>query len=249
MKSRVSELREILAGSLQDADVESEIFVRDRAFRTPCENWLTTPIWGWARVPVGLDRCTEDLAWVVPRLPSPKKDRTWENRWACEVVGGLLDPTTDAEWAFLKRCAIGEFEYEAVQGSAITILRLIASPKSREILEALHVEDDDAIDMIAQALEHIKSNPPPFADRNLDKLGRRLAGELKCGKWQGNSEPLLSERRDKARIGLSFAAGIERIDFTAVFHKVGEVWKLRGFRLWSLGTLAVPVDDAEVRKK
>jgi hypothetical protein len=249
-KSRLSELREILAGSLQDADVESEIFVRDRAFRATLRELADDPHMGLdvlcLLASIGVP---EDLAWVVPRLPSPKKDETWENRWACVIVGGLLDPTTDAEWAFLKRCATGEFEYEAVQGEAITILRLIASPRSREVLEALHVDDDDVTATIAQAIEHIKTNPPPFADRNVDKLRRRLAAELRCGKWRGNSEPLFNKERDKARIGLSFAAGTESISFTAVFHKVGEVWKLRGFRLWSLGTLAVTVDDAEVRKK
>jgi hypothetical protein len=249
-KARLPELRELLAGSLRDGDLETEIFVWERAFRTTLRELAGDPHLG-VGVLCLLASIGEpaDLAWVVPRLPHANKDDVLQDRWACEVVGGLLEPTTDAEWAFLKRCASGEFEFEAARPDAITILRLIASAKSRVILEGLHVDDDDYESMISQAIDYIKTNPAPFVDRELVRLGRRLASELKCGKWQGNTEPLYNEQRDKARIGLSFAEGIEAIKFTAVFHKVGEAWKLRGFRLWSLGTLAVPVDDADVPKK
>jgi hypothetical protein len=245
-RARVRELRELLAGSFQGGDLEAELFVKENAFRSTLRELANDPHVGLGSLCLLTSLGdSDDLAWVVPRLPRPQKEKALENRWACEVIGGLLEPTTEAEWEFLKRCAAGEFDDESVQGDAITILRLIASPKSCQILEALHLVGDDVATMVSDAIKYIKTNPPPFSDRDLVKLTRRLAGEIKCGKFQRNSEPLFNEKHNKALIELAFAAAIESIDFTAVFHKVGELWKLRGFRLSSLGTLAIPGDVDE----
>ena len=59
--------------------------------------------------------------------------------------------------------------------------------------------------MVSDAIGYIKTNPPPFSDRDLVRLGRRLASDLKCGKWQRNSDPLYNEQHDKALIDLAAA--------------------------------------------
>jgi hypothetical protein len=54
----------------------------------------------------------------------------------------MLEPSTQAEWAFLSKCARGDFDDPQVEAGAIETLRLIASPKSRKVLEALHPKDE-----------------------------------------------------------------------------------------------------------
>ena len=55
-------------------------------------------------------------------------------------------------------------------------------------------------------------------------------------------------RRPSRIVGCG-GAGIEASTYTAMFHEVGGVWKLRGIRLLCVGTLAKPVDVGDDPKK
>src|SRR5262245_31308008 len=241
-KSRTQELKEIMAGDFRDDFLDRKLFEMEHVFRQALRELVQDPQVGlMAIVSLAQIGVPEDLAWVVRHVPSPRKD--WlENRWACEVVSAMLEPSAEAEWAFIEMCARGDYNDPAVEDDAIRTLRLIASPRSCQVLEAMHPKDKDLAASVVEALTYIRSKPAPLSGRDLVALGRKVASEIAVGKLLDCRAPEFNERRDKALINMEFGLGRESITFTATFHAVGSLWKLRGIRLFSLGTLAQPVE-------
>jgi hypothetical protein len=146
------------------------------------------------------------------------------------VVCALLEPTSESEWALLRNAASGEFDDRWVDWGAIQTLKLIASSRSLQILEEAQQRNEFRAKSIAKAIEYIETNPPPFADRDLKKLAGRVAETIKIGDWEGNEPPRYNQARDKALIDFEFRTAEDLLTYTATFHKLGAVWKLRGVR-------------------
>ena len=108
----------------------------------------------------------DDLRLVIQHAPPAKKE-LFEDRWAYHVVSGLLEPASEEEWAFLKKCAANEFEDLWVDAGAIQSLRLIGSPRSLAILQEVRRQNTDREEMIADALKYIQSKPPTLSRDNL----------------------------------------------------------------------------------
>jgi hypothetical protein len=240
--SRKQELKEIMEGDFRDDFLDRKLFEMEHVFRQALRELVQDPQVGLLAI-VTLARIgvPEDLVWVVRHVPSPRKE--WlENRWACEVVSAMVEPSTEAEWAFIETCARGDYDDPAVEDDAIRTLRLIASPRSCQVLEAMHPKDQDLAASVVEALTYIRSKPAPLSGRDLEALGRKVASQSAVGKLLDCTAPEYNERRDKALINMEFGLARESITFTATFHAVGGFWKLRGIRLFSLGTLAQPVE-------
>jgi hypothetical protein len=81
----------------------------------------------------------DDVQLIVRLAPPPGSGSISrppsENRWAYEVVCALLEPRSDGEWAFLRKAALNEYSDRWVDAGAIQTLKLIASPRSLQILE------------------------------------------------------------------------------------------------------------------
>ena len=142
----------------------------------------------------------------------------------------LLDPKSEEEWSFLRKCALNEFDDHWVDAGAIQSLRLIASSRSREILIDAQRHNAFRSRLIAEALEHIQSGPLPMVSSNLEELARRVAQEVKHGDWTGNGKPRCSEWGDKALVDLRFSTGLDFLTYTATFHRVDGAWRLRGLQ-------------------
>jgi hypothetical protein len=170
----------------------------------------------------------EDLRLII-ELPSvPKKRKPLPNRWAYSVACSLLDPSSEEEWSFPRKCALYEYDDRWVDAGAIQTLRLIASWRSREILEEAQRQNQFRGYSLARALEYIQSEPSPLTASNLEELADRIAQTIKIGKWGGNGKPRCNEGGDKALLDFQFQSGPDRLTYTATFHKIDGRWRLRG---------------------
>ena len=160
----------------------------------------------------------------------PTAKRAFENRWAYYVACSLVDPQSDDDWTFLRQAAINDFEDRWVDAGAIQALKLIASPRSRQILEEAQKVNAHRADLIARAIAYIDSNPAPLADRDLEQLAKRVAQAVLIGKWEGNKPPRFNQAGDKALVDISFRQPSDAYTYTATFHRVDGIWKLRGVR-------------------
>jgi hypothetical protein len=172
----------------------------------------------------------EDLRLIMQLAPPPLKGYTFPDRWRYNVVTAVLNPESEDEWTFLRRCALNEFGDRWVDDGAIQTLKLIASPRSREILEEAQMRNSGRPLSIARALEYLRSNPGPLAGQDLVALAMRVADVIKIGTWQGNDKPRYNASGDKALVDFNFHSGSDRLVHTATFHKIDGVWKLRGAR-------------------
>jgi hypothetical protein len=181
---------------------------------------------------------SEDMRRILDLAPPADHSPTAENRWAYFVACALLEPTSEKEWQFLRSAAMNEYDDRWVDAGAIQTLRLIASPRSLQILEETRQRNQDRAEDIARAIKYIESNPPPFEDPNLEPLAKRVADALDVGKWIGNSPPIYNEARDKAQIASEFIADRDRYTYTATCHNVRGIWKLRG--IWETMQAMLP---------
>ena len=152
------------------------------------------------------------------------------DRWAYGVVCTMLEPVSADEWAFLRKAALNEFNDRWVEYGAIQTLKLIASPRSREILEEASRGNPERATVVAAALDYIRSNPRPLSDEKLEELAKRTAEAVRIGKWEGSGQPQFNESRDKALVDFLFVTGGDALTYTATFVKVTGVWRLRGVR-------------------
>lgn len=171
----------------------------------------------------------EDLRFII-QSPPPSTGKPLNHRWAYGVACSLLDPNTEEEWRFLRKCVLNEYEDRWVDLGAIQTLKLIASPHSRKILEEAQGRNRFRAVSLARALAYIDSKPAPLNGPDLDELAARVGAAIKFGDWEGTSGPNYSEGNDKAFVDYYSQTGEDRLTYTATFHKIREVWKLRGFR-------------------
>jgi len=153
------------------------------------------------------------------------------NRWAYAVASSLLAPTTEREWSFLKSCAMGDFGDRWVDTAGIRSLRLIASPRSRQMLEEIREINPARSNEIASAILYINSKPATIEDASLTKAAGKLSAALDSGFWLGNETPRYNTEKDKSLIDCNFVLhGNEYIVYTATFQRANNLWKLRGVR-------------------
>ena len=152
------------------------------------------------------------------------------NRWAYHVVCALVRPGSDAEWQVLQRAAFDEYHDAWADAGAIQTLKLIASDRSRGILEEAMSRNPERDALIAKALEYIDSHSRPLRDTNLERLAARAAQALEIGDWDGNSELLYNRAHDKAIVDCVFERGRDRLTYTATFYRERAVWQLTGVR-------------------
>jgi hypothetical protein len=137
-KAQVNELRELLAGNFNfehfGEGLDELVFVQEHRFRPALRALISDPRVGTAAGQllafIGLP---DDVRLFVDHAPPPKKELL-EDRWAYGVVCALLAPTTEKEWAFLVSCALNKYDDLWVEAGAIQTLKLIASPRSKQIL-------------------------------------------------------------------------------------------------------------------
>jgi hypothetical protein len=191
----------------------------------------------------------EDIQVFIDHAPPPKR-KLFEDRWAYGVVCALLEPATEKEWAFLRNCAMNKYDDLWVDAGAIRTLKLIASPRSKQVLKEVGAKNKDRADSVERAIKYIESEPASLADEDLVIAGKRVAQAVKIGKWQGNNPPQFNEKKDKALVACSFIAGRDLLIHTATFHKVDGSWRLRGVRETMQALLArEPERDAESDEK
>lgn len=166
------------------------------------------------------------------------------NRWAYSVACSLLEPSTDEDWSFLRKWALSEFDDAWVDAGAIQTLKLIASPRSRGILEEARRRNSSRVRSVSQAIEYIESKPAPLVGSNLETLAERAAQALSIGKWKGNGKPQCNETGDKALVDFTFESGRDSIIYTATFHKSKAIWVLRGVRETMQMLMPAPVPMA-----
>ena len=153
------------------------------------------------------------------------------NRWADAMASALLAPSSELEWSFLTSCANDEFGDHWVDLSGIRSLRLIASPRSLQILQDARKANPARTNEIDSAIAYIALHPAPLQDANLVSAAEKTARALD-GSWLGNEHPRYNEKRDKALVDLNFVSkGRRYVIYTATFHQDAGLWKLRGVKV------------------
>jgi hypothetical protein len=139
-----------------------------------------------------------DLRLVIRQAP-PINRTPFSNRWAYGVACALLEPSTNQEWAFLRASALNNYDDHWVEAGAIQTLKLIASPRSLEILQEVQRLNVNRANTLSEAIAYILSTHSALQGLDLETLARSVANTNKFGKWEGNQKPRYNERRDKAR--------------------------------------------------
>jgi hypothetical protein len=170
----------------------------------------------------------EDLRALIEK--PPRSDRAWLSRWAYQIACSLLAPSSEEDWSFLRKCALRQTGDPWAVTSAIQTLRLIASPRAREILVEAQAVNQGSRSSISSAIEYIDSRPAPLAGADLGQLGERVVQALAFRGWKSNGPPRCNQKRDAALINFKFEIGRDLYIYTATFHKTDDTWKLRGVR-------------------
>ena len=230
--AQVNELRELLAGHFDDSDpgLRELVFIQEHKFRPGLRALVADPKVGIAAGQVlSFIGVPDDMRLVIAHAPPPKR-KLFEDRWAYGVACALLEPGTEKEWAFLRNCAMNEYDDLWVDAGAIETLKLIASPKSKQILKEAGEKNKYRASSVQDAIRYIESEPASLSDEDIVVAGKRVAQAIKIGKWQGNKAPQFNERKDKALIACQFIAGRDLLIHTATFHRIDGRWRLRGVR-------------------
>jgi hypothetical protein len=242
-EAQKNELREILAGRVLEANgkgIGEFVFFHDEELRPALRSLVADSNVGTQVMEqLAFIGDPDDLDLIVQNAPKPKKG-LFDNRWAYEVVTSLFEPSTDKEWSFLEKCAAGDYHDFWVDAGAIKTLKLIASPKSSELLQKVLKRNPDRARSIQASLDYIKSSPAALADADLNEAGKKVAQAIKIGDWQGNKNIRYNKNGNKALVDCEFIAGRDLLIHTATFHKVAGVWKLRGVRETMQALLANP---------
>ena len=110
-------------------------------------------------------------------------------------------------------------------------------------------------ELVNEAIQYLKSNPQPLADTSLVELEKKVAKAIQMSGWTGNGIPRFNAEKDKALIDFdfivdcNFAEILDMVDaensvklrdlyiYTATFHMINGVWKLRCLRQTMRATL------------
>jgi len=171
----------------------------------------------------------EDLRFIIQHPPR-WRSRLAANRWDYFVACSLIDANSDEEWSFLRDCAFHRNRW--AENGAIQTLKLIATPKSRELLEeaANHGQFPADSSSFAYAVAYIDSHPPALEGPDLESLAPRVEQALGGPGWKPMSRVRLSERGDRALVDLELSQDRDLYIYTATFYKTGSAWKLHGVR-------------------
>lgn len=230
--TQVNELREFLAGDFRASEQRPEelVFRREDRFRPALRTLVEDPKVGIAAGQLlAFIGEPDDVRLFVDYAPKPKKE-LFKDRWAYSVVCALLEPSTEKEWTFVRNCAMNDYDDRWVDAGAIKTLKLIASPRSKQILKEVGEKNTDRADAVEAAIEYIDSAPAPLSDEDVVIAGNKVAQAIRIGKWQGNKPPQFNDRKDKALVACEFIAGRDLLIHTATFHRVDGRWILRGVR-------------------
>jgi hypothetical protein len=231
-ENRRQGLRELLAG---DVSVE-ESRLRDLVFHY--EAGLRPALRSLARDPKVIERAidllsiigvSEDLHLILQLAPPPPSLGRLVN-WRYALTTALVGADNEEEWAFLRACASNEYDDGWAEAGAVQTLKLTGSLRSRMILEAASRKNQARASRIAAALDYVRSNPEPLAGTDLITLGERVAKAISLITWKGNDAPRFNEVGDKALVDFIFQTRMDRLVYTATFHKVEGSWVLRGVR-------------------
>lgn len=227
---QVDQLRELLSGVLDDADLDTLVFVQEQKFRDGLRALiLDSNVGSTAGRLISFIGEPDDIRLLLDFI-QPKRPEPLGNRWAYNIVSALVEPTTEKEWAFLRDCAIGNYSDAWVVNGAIKSLKLIASPKSIEILDEVGQKNTDKIALVTDAINYIKSEPTSLSDKDISAAGKKVAKAITIGKWKGNLRPQYNQRKDKALVAIQFIAGRDLLIYSATFHKINGIWEFRGVR-------------------
>ncbi len=245
-ESQKAELREVLVGELKDEpkgghrSLEELVFFHGREFRPVLRQLVEDSKPGKTACSLlAFIGMPEDIRFIIQNAPAPKR-KLYDDRWAYEVVCALLQPETQAEWDFLKRCAADDFYDRWVDAGAIRTLRLIGSAQSADVLKEAAKQNVERKESFAYALSSINKGPLSLEAADLQEAGNKVAQAIKVGDWQFNKEPRFNKENDMALIDCEFIAGRDLLIETATFQKVGDIWKLRGVRETMQALLANP---------
>ena len=231
-ETQIKELRELLAGEIDDSEGEpgEDTFVQEHKFRPALRALVRDPHVGtWAGRILARIGVPDDVRLFIDHAPLPKQER-FGDRWACAIACALLEPVTEKEWAFLRSCAMNDYDDRWVDHAAIRTLKLIASPKSKQILEEVGQKNKRRADSVEAAIKYIESAPAPLSNEDIVVTCRKVAQAIAIGKYHGNELPLFNEAKNKALVDFKFIAGRDILTYTATLHKVDGKWRLRGVR-------------------
>jgi hypothetical protein len=189
-----------------------------------------------------------DLRLIV-QVAATSKQGSIDNRWAYGVSAALLEPRSEQEWAFLRACALNRYDDGWVDAGAIQTLKLIASPRSLQILREVEQKNADRAASAGKAIDYIQSKPPALRGVELDEVAKRVANVIRIGKWDGNRKPYYNEAGDKALVDFVYEAGEDRLTYTATFHRVEGSWRLRGVRETLQELMPPPPPPSSFEKK
>jgi len=171
----------------------------------------------------------DDLRFIL-QSPPPGISTVLPNRWAYGVACSLFEPSTEEEWEFLRKCAMNGYDDRWVDFGAIETLKLIASPRSRTILEEAQAGNQFHAEAIGRALAYIRSEPAPLQGPGLSEVVTRVGSAIRFGDWEATGRPRKNEAGDKAFVDYRFFTGEDVLTYTAAFHNVHGIWTLRGVR-------------------
>lgn len=220
--------RELLAADFNGMDLNRRIFQKDSKFRPALQKLMDDPKLAEKAISLlAFIAVPEDLRLIIAKVPAPRR-KFLEDRWAYAVASSMVEPTTDAEWEFLRKCACNDYEDRWVDAAGIQSLMFIASDRSVKVLEEARRKNKSRAKQIEKAIEYVRSKPPALSDENLPRLTDRIVSLLKVGHWFANSAPLFNDMGDKACVDMVFVAGRDHLIYTATFHQQGSVWKFTG---------------------
>src|SRR5271165_3398569 len=173
---------------------------------------------------------SDDLEFMIQHPPKAKRSFD-STRWAYGVACSLLDASTEVEWSFLRNSAIGTYEDGWVDAGAIQTLKLIASTRSRELLEEAQRRNRPKAREISRALEYIRSEPRRLEGPNLEELAARVAQTISSEASRSYEKPRYNELGDKALVAFTHSQGRDLYFYTATFCKVQNNWRPRSVML------------------
>lgn len=226
--AQVRPLRTLLSNIPEEPEVLSSFWHSEARLRPALRSLIRDPNVGEIAVGLlALVAAPEDIQFLIRTLEPPQSDQ--DNRWAYPVVCSLLSPRSEAQWRFLRTAALNEYNDRWVDAGAIHTLKLIASDRSRRILEEVS-RNPNREHMTAKALDYIRSNPPALSSDNLGTLAERVAQVTDIGRWIENTKPIFNAAGDKALIDSLFVIGSDRLTYTSTYHRKRGLWTLRGTR-------------------